>query len=222
MSRWIFEPGHTAATFCARHVMVTWVRGRFTGIHGWLELEPGHAIDAALEGGDRRHHHLDRRAQPRRPPAQRRLLRSQAPSHHPVQRGPPTGSATPTPERSRASRSGAPPGRSARRRLPRPVGDPPSGSATRTEGRCAASASRPTTRIQSPRPRGLLARHEMVPYTIVCEPGPIIYKIYNGYWFCPPVIARWAMGPKPFLTRGLGSVHTRGPINARGSRCSSL
>jgi peroxiredoxin len=25
--------------------------------------------------------------------------------------------------------------------------------------------------------------NQMVPHTIVCEPGLIIYKIYNGYWF---------------------------------------
>jgi peroxiredoxin len=24
---------------------------------------------------------------------------------------------------------------------------------------------------------------QMVPHTIVCEPGLIVYKIYNGYWF---------------------------------------
>lgn len=50
MSRWIFEPGHTAATFCARHMMVTWVRGLFTDIHGLLEFEPEHAMDATFEG----------------------------------------------------------------------------------------------------------------------------------------------------------------------------
>jgi peroxiredoxin len=27
------------------------------------------------------------------------------------------------------------------------------------------------------------AHNQMVPHTIVCEPGLIIYKIYNGYWF---------------------------------------
>jgi hypothetical protein len=27
------------------------------------------------------------------------------------------------------------------------------------------------------------ARHQMVPHTIVCEPGLIVYKVYNGYWF---------------------------------------
>jgi len=25
--------------------------------------------------------------------------------------------------------------------------------------------------------------NQMVPHTIVCEPGLIVYKIYNGYWF---------------------------------------
>ena len=27
MAKWILEPGHTAAEFCARHMMVTYVRG---------------------------------------------------------------------------------------------------------------------------------------------------------------------------------------------------
>ena len=26
MAKWVFEPGHTAAEFCARHMMVTYVR----------------------------------------------------------------------------------------------------------------------------------------------------------------------------------------------------
>jgi polyisoprenoid-binding protein YceI len=50
MSRWIFEPGHTAATFRARHMMVTWVRGLFTDIHGWIELDPEHALETTFEG----------------------------------------------------------------------------------------------------------------------------------------------------------------------------
>jgi polyisoprenoid-binding protein YceI len=29
MARWTFEPGPTAAEFCARHMMVTYVRGAF-------------------------------------------------------------------------------------------------------------------------------------------------------------------------------------------------
>ena len=40
MARWEFEPGHSAAEFCVRHMMVTWVRGHFKDIHGSLEFDP--------------------------------------------------------------------------------------------------------------------------------------------------------------------------------------
>jgi polyisoprenoid-binding protein YceI len=50
MTRWLFEPGHTTATFRARHMMVTWVRGLFTDIHGWVELDPERPMDAVFEG----------------------------------------------------------------------------------------------------------------------------------------------------------------------------
>ena len=40
MATWVFEPGHTAAEFCVRHMMVTWVRGHFKDIHGTLEFDP--------------------------------------------------------------------------------------------------------------------------------------------------------------------------------------
>jgi polyisoprenoid-binding protein YceI len=40
MSRWTFEPGHTAAEFCVRHMMVTYVRGTFKNVHGSLEFDP--------------------------------------------------------------------------------------------------------------------------------------------------------------------------------------
>jgi polyisoprenoid-binding protein YceI len=50
MSRWIFEPGHTAAMFRARHMMVTWVRGLFTDIHGWLDFDPENAMATVFEG----------------------------------------------------------------------------------------------------------------------------------------------------------------------------
>ena len=39
MARWTFEPGHTAAEFCVRHMMVTHVRGHFKNIHGSLEFD---------------------------------------------------------------------------------------------------------------------------------------------------------------------------------------
>jgi polyisoprenoid-binding protein YceI len=53
--KWEFEPGHSAAEFCCRHMMVTWVRGHFKNLKGRLEfdtVDPGHAsvetdIDAA-------------------------------------------------------------------------------------------------------------------------------------------------------------------------------
>lgn len=38
MARWRFEPGHTAAEFCVRHMMVTYVRGHFKNIAGALEI----------------------------------------------------------------------------------------------------------------------------------------------------------------------------------------
>jgi polyisoprenoid-binding protein YceI len=40
MTRWTFEPGHTAAEFCARHMMVTYVRGHFKDVHGTLDFDP--------------------------------------------------------------------------------------------------------------------------------------------------------------------------------------
>ena len=36
MAKWFFEPEHTAAEFCVRHMMVTFVRGHFKDIHGTL------------------------------------------------------------------------------------------------------------------------------------------------------------------------------------------
>jgi polyisoprenoid-binding protein YceI len=50
MATWIFEPGHTEAEFKARHMMVTWVRGLFKDIHGTLELEWDHCLEATFEG----------------------------------------------------------------------------------------------------------------------------------------------------------------------------
>src|SRR5262249_31176912 len=40
MARWVFEPGHTAAEFSVRHMMVTHVRGHFKNVHGMLEFDP--------------------------------------------------------------------------------------------------------------------------------------------------------------------------------------
>ena len=40
MAKWTFEPGHSAAGFCVKHMMVTWLRGSFNKIEGSLEFDP--------------------------------------------------------------------------------------------------------------------------------------------------------------------------------------
>lgn len=49
MAHWTFEPGHTAAEFRVRHMMVTWVRGHFKNIHGTLDFDPAKPLDASVE-----------------------------------------------------------------------------------------------------------------------------------------------------------------------------
>jgi polyisoprenoid-binding protein YceI len=50
MATWIFEPGHTAAEFCVRHMMVTWVRGHFKDVHGSISFDPENPASVSLEG----------------------------------------------------------------------------------------------------------------------------------------------------------------------------
>ncbi|MBV8374397.1 MAG: polyisoprenoid-binding protein [Candidatus Eremiobacteraeota bacterium] len=47
--KWTFEPGHSAAEFRARHMMVTWVRGSFKNIEGKLDFDPAHPQQLAVE-----------------------------------------------------------------------------------------------------------------------------------------------------------------------------
>lgn len=49
MARWFFEPGHTAAEFRARHMMVTWVRGHFKNVEGTLEFDPADPEASSVE-----------------------------------------------------------------------------------------------------------------------------------------------------------------------------
>lgn len=49
MAEWFFEPGHTAAGFCARHMMVTHVRGHFKNVHGILVFDPLHPRDSRVD-----------------------------------------------------------------------------------------------------------------------------------------------------------------------------
>ncbi len=49
MVKWTFEPGHTAAEFKARHMMVTYVRGHFKNVHGTLEFDPENPRKSSVE-----------------------------------------------------------------------------------------------------------------------------------------------------------------------------
>jgi polyisoprenoid-binding protein YceI len=55
MAKWTFEPGHSAAEFCARHMMVTWVRGHFKNVRGTMEFDPNHpsgaSVDVTIDAG---------------------------------------------------------------------------------------------------------------------------------------------------------------------------
>jgi polyisoprenoid-binding protein YceI len=43
------EPGHTAAEFCVRHMMVCYVRGHFKNIRGTLEFDPAAPAKGRVE-----------------------------------------------------------------------------------------------------------------------------------------------------------------------------
>jgi polyisoprenoid-binding protein YceI len=49
MAKWSFEPGHTAAEFRARHMMVTYVRGHFKNVHGTLEFDPDNPRNSSVD-----------------------------------------------------------------------------------------------------------------------------------------------------------------------------
>jgi polyisoprenoid-binding protein YceI len=49
MGKWTFEPGHTAAEFSVRHMMVTNIRGHFKNVHGTLDFDPESPLGAKVE-----------------------------------------------------------------------------------------------------------------------------------------------------------------------------
>lgn len=49
MAEWFFEPGHTSAEFCVRHMMVCYVRGHFKNIRGKLVFDPANPRHSRLE-----------------------------------------------------------------------------------------------------------------------------------------------------------------------------
>lgn len=50
MKRWSFEPGHTAAVFTARHMMVTKVTGAFKDVHGGVDFDLADWTQTRFEG----------------------------------------------------------------------------------------------------------------------------------------------------------------------------
>ena len=49
MSKWIFEPGHSAAEFCVKHMMVTWLRGLLNNVQGILEFDPENPVMSSVD-----------------------------------------------------------------------------------------------------------------------------------------------------------------------------
>ena len=49
MARWFFEPGHTAAEFAVRHMMVTEVRGHFKNVKGTLDFDDRDPVRGTAE-----------------------------------------------------------------------------------------------------------------------------------------------------------------------------
>ncbi len=49
MAKWFLEPGHTSAQFCARHMMVTYVRGHFKNVRGNLVFDEKDPASASVE-----------------------------------------------------------------------------------------------------------------------------------------------------------------------------
>jgi polyisoprenoid-binding protein YceI len=49
VAKWFFEPGHTAAEFSVRHMMVTFVRGHFKNVHGALVFDPANPRATSVE-----------------------------------------------------------------------------------------------------------------------------------------------------------------------------
>ena len=49
MSEWKFDQNHTSASFAARHMMVTTVRGQFQQVSGTLRFDPQKMADSSVE-----------------------------------------------------------------------------------------------------------------------------------------------------------------------------
>lgn len=69
VDKWIFEPGHSAAEFAVRHMMVSYMRGLFKNVQGSIDFDPDNpagaaAVEATIDaaaiwtGDDERDAHL--------------------------------------------------------------------------------------------------------------------------------------------------------------------
>lgn len=47
VTKWIFEPGHSAAEFAVRHMMVSYMRGLFKNVRGRIDFDPDNPAGAA-------------------------------------------------------------------------------------------------------------------------------------------------------------------------------
>ena len=85
VSTWNIDPAHSAAEFKVKHMMISNVKGKFTGLSGTLALERGRSHPLHGRGNNPRRHLDHRRRAARRTPEKRRLLRRGKVSHHHVQ-----------------------------------------------------------------------------------------------------------------------------------------
>jgi polyisoprenoid-binding protein YceI len=49
LSAWNIDPAHSAAEFKVKHMMISNVKGRFTGLSGALKLDEGNIADSSIE-----------------------------------------------------------------------------------------------------------------------------------------------------------------------------
>ena len=49
MAKWNLDPNHSSAIFEVRHMMVTWITGRFNTLSGTLQFDPSHVARSSVD-----------------------------------------------------------------------------------------------------------------------------------------------------------------------------
>ena len=49
MAKWNLDPNHSSAIFEVRHMMVTWITGRFNKLSGTLQFDPSHVAQSSVD-----------------------------------------------------------------------------------------------------------------------------------------------------------------------------